>query len=43
MVVQGVSKKYGVANYKYFNNGDTQQCNLFRHNKYNFYLVVCNV
>ena len=24
-------------------NGTTQQCNIFRHYKYNFYLVVCDV
>ncbi len=37
--VQGVSeKKYGVAD---FINILTQCCNIFRHNKYIFYLVVC--
>ena len=33
--------KYGVADYWYFKNGNTQQCNIFRHNKYIFCLVVC--
>ena len=34
-------KKYEVADYQYFKNGNTQQSNIFRHNKYNFQLVVC--
>ena len=34
-------KKYDVADYQYFKNGKTQQCNIFRYNKYNFRLVVC--
>ncbi len=25
-------KKYGVADYQHFKNGNTQQCNIFRHN-----------
>ena len=36
-------KKYGVADYQYFKNGKTQYCNIFRHDKYNFHLVVCEV
>ncbi len=36
-------KKYGVADYQYFQNGNTQQCNIFRHNKYNIRLVVCEI
>ncbi len=36
-------KKYGVADYQYFKNGNTQQCNIFRHNKYNFYLIACEI
>ncbi len=35
--------KYSVADYQYFKNGNTQQCNIFRHYKYNFYLVVYKV
>ena len=31
-------KKYGVAYYQYFKNGNTQQCNILWHNKYNFRL-----
>ncbi len=34
-------KKYGVAGYQYFKIGNTLQCDIFRYNKYNFYLVVC--
>ena len=36
-------KKYGVADYQYFENGITQQCDIFRLNKYNLYLVECEV
>ena len=36
-------KVYGVADYQYFNNGTTQQYNIFRHDKYNFHLPVCAV
>ena len=36
-------KKYGVADYRYFKNGNTQQCNIFRHNEYNFCLVGCEI
>ena len=36
-------KKYGVADYNYFKNNNTQQCNSFRQNIYNFDLVVCEV
>ncbi len=36
-------KKYGVADYQYFMNGNTQQYHIFRHDKYNFHLVVCEV
>ena len=36
-------KKYGVADDRYFKNGNTQQCNIFRHNKYNFCLAVCDI
>ena len=43
MHILGVSKKYGVADYQYFKNGDTQQCNIYRHNKYIFCLVVCEI
>ena len=35
-------KKYGAADY--FNkNGNIKQCYIFRHNEYNFYLVMCKV
>ena len=35
--LSGVSeKKYGVADYQYYKNGNTQQCNILRHNKNNF-------
>ncbi len=34
-------KKNGVPYYQYFENGSTQQCNIFRLNKNNLYLVVC--
>ena len=41
-MIQGVSeKKYGVVYFRYFKNGKIQQCNIFRHDKHNFYLVVC--
>ena len=33
-------KKYGVADYRYFKNGNTQQSNTFSHNKYKFHLGV---
>ncbi len=33
-------KKYGVADYQYFKNGNTQQLNICRHNKYNFSIFV---
>ena len=36
-------KKYGVAGYGYFENSNKQQCNIFRHNKYNFHLAVCEI
>ena len=36
-------KKYGVADYQYFKNGNTQQCNIFWHNKCNFCLVACEI
>ncbi len=36
-------KKYGVADYQYFKNGKTQQCDIFRLNKYNACLVACEV
>ena len=36
-------KKVPVADHQYFENGNMQQCGTFRHNKYNFYLVVCEV
>ncbi len=44
-VILGVSeKRYGIADYWYLKNGNTQQCNVFRNNKYNVvYLVVCEV
>ena len=35
--------KYGVTDYQYLENGSTQQCNIFRHNEYNFYLVLCEI
>ena len=45
LTVPGVSKKtkkqYGVADYQFYCN--TKQCSIFRHNKYNFYLVVCEI
>ena len=42
--ILGVSKrKNGVANDQYFQNSNTQQCNIFRHTKYNLQLVVCEV
>ena len=41
--VSGVSEKYGVADYWYFKNGTTQQYYIFRQNKYNFYLDVCEI
>ncbi len=37
--VLGVSEKF-VADYQYFKNSNKQQCDIFKHNKYNFYLVV---
>ena len=38
-------KKYGVyvAYNQYFKNGNARQCSIFRHDKYIFYLVVCEV
>ncbi len=36
-------KKYGVADFQYLKNGHVQQCNLFKYNKYNFYLDMCKV
>ena len=36
-------KKYGVADYQYFKNGKTQQCDIFRLNNYNLCLVECVV
>ena len=36
-------KKYGVADYQYFQNGNMQHCNIFRLNKYILCLVVCEV
>ncbi len=33
-------KKYGLADYRYFKNGNTQQRNIFTHNKYNSCLVL---
>ena len=36
-------KKYGVADYEYFKNDNTQQCKIFRHNKCNFSLAVCEI
>ncbi len=36
-------KKLCVADYWYFKNGTMQHCNNFRHNKWNLYLVVCDV
>ena len=35
-------KNYGVADYQY-KNVNTQQCNIFRHNKCNFHLAVCGI
>ncbi len=35
-ITECLRKKYGVADYRYFKNGNIQQCNIFRHNKYNF-------
>ncbi len=36
-------KEHGVANLQYFLNGAIQQCNILRHNKYNFHLDVHEV
>ncbi len=36
-------KKFSLADYWYFTNGNTQQCNIFRHDKYNSCLAVCEV
>ncbi len=36
-------KKYGVVDYEYFKNVNTQQYNIFRHFKYNFCVVVCEI
>ena len=38
-------KKKGAVDYHYFESksGNIQQCDIFRHNKHNFYLVVCKV
>ena len=40
----GVSKKkYGVADYQYYNNGTTKQYNIFQKimiKKYNFHLLI---
>ena len=37
--VENYREKYGLADYRYFKNGNTQHCNIFRHNKYNFQLL----
>ena len=43
-IIPGLSeKKYGVVDYQYFGNGETQQCDICRHCKYNFCLVVCEI
>ncbi len=43
-VLAGVSdQKYGAAEISYFKNGNKQLCSIFRHDMYNFYLVVCDV
>ncbi len=34
--IKYLRKKYDMADYLYFKNGNTQQCNIFRCNKYNF-------
>ena len=36
-------KKYGAVDYQYFKNGNTQQCKIYRHDKYIFRLVVCEI
>ena len=36
-------KKHGVGDYRYFTNGNTLHCNIFRYNKYNFHLDVCEI
>ncbi len=36
-------KKYGVAYYQYFENGKTQQCDIFRLNQHNLCLVEWEV
>ncbi len=42
--IPGVSKKkYGVADYQCFENGNAQHCDILRHVKCNFHLVVCKV
>ena len=38
-----LGKKNGAAYFWYLKNGNTQQCNIFRNNKYNFRLVVCEI
>ena len=40
IIIRCLRKKYSVANYQYFKNGNTQQCYIFRRIKYNFCLVV---
>ena len=35
-----LKKKYGIVDYRYFKNDNTQQCKIFRNNKYNFCVVV---
>ena len=34
-------KKNGAADYQYFKIYDAEQCNIFIHNEYSLYLVVC--
>ncbi len=36
-------KKYGVADYRFFKNGNTLQSNNFRHVKYDFCLVAYEI
>ncbi len=41
MHIYHVSQKmYGVTDYQYFKNGNTQQCNIFRHGKKRVNIIV---
>ena len=44
LYISGVSeKKYSIADYQYFENGKTKQCDIFRAIKYKLYLVEYKV